>query len=567
MFKHVLLGFGTMCAALTFLFVPQFAHAAALTSTNVEPATLVAGATGTATVTFTTATSIPADGKIVVTFANTYEITATPTVVCSPSIDGTLSILQVGLIVTITRQNDGTIQTSGVETCTITNVKNRSAVGSTSTSTIETQDGTGTQLDVDAAVAADTIIAATLTSTSVQPVSGRPSVTGVVNVAFTMPTELEGSGKIKVTFPSGYVVSGVSSATCSTMTGTFTVSYSGQVVTIVRVPGLAEAAGIEACSISGITNPSTVGTTGTYTITTTDATDGVHATDAAVTGSDIANRSSSSTVFVPLTYTVTVMTPVSTDSYTSGDSVAVTWTSAGTGSFGFVNLSYSTDAGATWTSIATNEMNDGAYTWTVPTMTASAEVMLKVEGTDMVTVVATDMSDAFTVTAVDEAVAEDPATDDELGTGEIGHSYPAGTYIKGTSWSTVYYTDADGTRRPFLDSQTYFTYMPDFSNVVTVADEDLSEYMIGTPMLPKAGSVLIKVQSVNKVYALGENGMLRWITSESLAISIYGSAWADYVIDVPATAWSKFTVGEDIDAATDIEVDMNDMQTRAELNA
>ena len=49
---------------LISMFAANTAFAAALTSTNVEPATLLAGATGTATVDFTTVGAIPLDGKI-----------------------------------------------------------------------------------------------------------------------------------------------------------------------------------------------------------------------------------------------------------------------------------------------------------------------------------------------------------------------------------------------------------------------------------------------------------------------------------------------------------------------
>ncbi|KKW28533.1 MAG: hypothetical protein UY72_C0069G0007 [Candidatus Uhrbacteria bacterium GW2011_GWD2_52_7] len=58
---------------------------------------------------------------------------------------------------------------------------------------------------------------------------------------------------------------------------------------------------------------------------------------------------------------------------------------------------------------------------------------------------------------------------------------------------------------------------------------------------------------------------LRWITSEDVAIDMFGSSWADYVIDVNVTLFPRYESGSDIDDA--FTVDMNDMKTRVEVNA
>ena len=89
-------------------------------------------------------------------------------------------------------------------------------------------------------------------------------------------------------------------------------------------------------------------------------------------------------------------------------------------------------------------------------------------------------------------------------------------------------------------------------------------------MLPQAGTVLVKVESVNKVYVLDEVGgvsTLRWISSEDLAEELYGADWADYVIDVPVTAWSHFGIGDDVEDEGDGTVDRDALRTREALNA
>lgn len=274
--------------------------------------------------------------------------------------------------------------------------------------------------------------------------------------------------------------------------------------------------------------------------------------------------SSSPTTSSPLTYIVQVTSPVATAAYNAGDAIPVVWnTSSGTGSPSAVNLSYSTDGGLTYTSIVTGTANDGSYSWTAPSISA-ASVTIKVEGTDLVTVLGFAQSDAFSIGSTGSTTTDTSTVDTSPTSTTL---LPEGTVIKGTSWSTVYQIGADGTRRPFLDSQTFFSYYGSFDAVVTTSDEYLSNYNVGSPMLPKAGVVLVKVQSLNKVYALTDDSTLRWVTSESVATSLYGSAWADYVVDVPATAWGHFTVGADIVSASDLTVDRSVMQTRSALNS
>ncbi|MFA6497308.1 MAG: hypothetical protein WCT28_02625 [Patescibacteria group bacterium] len=533
----------------------------ALGSTNVQPATLIAGASGMATATFTMLNTLELDGKIEVTFPSGYGVTGATGGTCS-GMDGSFTTTVADQVVTLTRSG-GSTATIGAKTCTINAIVNPVTAGSTGTYMIKTRNSSGVVHDSDSAVTADTIVAATLTSTNVEPSNLRSATSSTATVYFTMVNALESTGKIVVTFPSGFNVTGATGGTCSTMNGSFTTAVAGQVVTLTRSGGDAEAAGAQICTISMIVNPGTAGSTGTYTITTTTSADAVHDTDAAVTADTITRTSSASEYSsTPLTYGIMMTLPVAADVFMPGDEIAIAWnTSSGTGTPSYVNLAYSTDGGVTSNSIIENTVNDGAYTWTAPSISAQSVTILA-EGTDLVTVLATDSSDAFSI-GTEESISDETSTD----SGDATTLLAEGTFMRGESWSTVYFIGADGARRPFLDSQTFFTYADDFSSVVNVTDESLTNYPIGAPMMAKAGSVLIKVQSVNNVYALEEGNILRWITSEALATELYGSNWADYVIDVPATAWGQFTIGDDIQSASEIDVDTSGMSTRSELNA
>lgn len=281
---------------------------------------------------------------------------------------------------------------------------------------------------------------------------------------------------------------------------------------------------------------------------------------------------------------VTITSPEAGDDFYPADRMLITWESVGTAPMGAANIYYSIDGGMLYTSIVKGITNDGSYEWTVPVM-ATTKGHIKVEGTDGVVVLASDESDAFAIITdsgeSQDGEEEDDATEDQIEAGEVMGTSPVtgemeviddvdpGDYIRGVSFDTVYWVDSDMVRHPFFDTQTYFTYQNSFDAVVEVSDATLSTLQLGSPILPKAGVVLVKIRSVDQVYALENNSEgeteLRWIASEEVAEDMYGSDWASYVIDIDVTLFGKFAVGDGIDAA--IEVDTSIMKTRMELNS
>jgi hypothetical protein len=256
----------------------------------------------------------------------------------------------------------------------------------------------------------------------------------------------------------------------------------------------------------------------------------------------------------------------------------IQWTSGGTGTMNFVNLYYTLD-GSTFSTIASNVVNNGSYNWTVPSAdTTTAKI--RVSGTDLSTTLATDTSVAFNIgTSATSADDEDEVT--APGTNVFGNSpvtgeieeiseLHAGDYFRALSYATVYYLAADGTRRPFNDSQTFFTWQNNFNNVKIVTDATLPVYSLGAPMLPKPGVVLIKITSNADVFALetdpnnANKALRRLIPDEATAAAIYGSSWADYVIDVDVTLFSRFTKGTEVSSS--YSPDLSIMKKRVNLH-
>lgn len=146
----------------------------------------------------------------------------------------------------------------------------------------------------------------------------------------------------------------------------------------------------------------------------------------------------------------------------------------------------------------------------------------------------------------------------------------AAVQISSPSFSTVYHVEDDSKRRAYINDTTYFTWHDSFDVVTEVEDSYLPTLSLSGLMLPKPGIVLVKIQSDPTVYALEENPddafspLLRAISSEEIAIEMYGEMWADFVIDVEPTFFSNFTDGFEITSA--FEVDTSIMKTRQQLS-
>ncbi|MCB9516336.1 MAG: S8 family serine peptidase [Candidatus Latescibacteria bacterium] len=74
---------------------------------------------------------------------------------------------------------------------------------------------------------------------------------------------------------------------------------------------------------------------------------------------------------------VTVTYPNGGETLTGGGSATITWTSQG--SFSTVNIDFSSNGGASWSTVVTGTANDGSYGWTVPS-TATTQGRIRVSG-------------------------------------------------------------------------------------------------------------------------------------------------------------------------------------------
>ena len=119
----------------------------------------------------------------------------------------------------------------------------------------------------------------------------------------------------------------------------------------------------------------------------------------------------------------------------------------------------------------------------------------------------------------------------------------AGDLIKCPDYSSVYYLADDDTRWVFPNEATFFTWYTDFDDVVDITCEELASYSIGEVVTYRPGTRLVKIMSINKVYAVEPGGVLRWIVTQSQAEDLYGATWNTRIDDVPDGFWGSYTEG------------------------
>lgn len=128
---------------------------------------------------------------------------------------------------------------------------------------------------------------------------------------------------------------------------------------------------------------------------------------------------------------------------------------------------------------------------------------------------------------------------------------PASGSLVKASLPAVYFVGGDGKRYVFPNEKTYKTWYADFSSVMTITDAELAALPIGGNVTYKPGVRMIKITSLPKVYAVSKGGALHWVTSEAVAVALYGANWNKMIDDVPDWAWVNYVESSDINSASD----------------
>lgn len=110
----------------------------------------------------------------------------------------------------------------------------------------------------------------------------------------------------------------------------------------------------------------------------------------------------------------------------------------------------------------------------------------------------------------------------------------------------VYVIDDHDMRHAFPSETVFKTWYQNFDDVAYIDPANLASYALGPNVTVRPGTWLVKVATNPKVYAVEPGGVLRWVTTEEIARTLFGTSWAQRIIDVPDTFWGNYTVGDPI---------------------
>jgi hypothetical protein len=113
----------------------------------------------------------------------------------------------------------------------------------------------------------------------------------------------------------------------------------------------------------------------------------------------------------------------------------------------------------------------------------------------------------------------------------------------------VYYVGSDERRHAFPNSRVFFTWYQNFDTVQEVSLTELAAYQLGSNVTYRPGVRMVKFASLNKAYAIENNGTLRWVKTEEVARSLYGTDWNEKIDDISDVFYNDYIFGPDIDLA------------------
>jgi len=282
---------------------------------------------------------------------------------------------------------------------------------------------------------------------------------------------------------------------------------------------------------------------------------------------------------------VTLSIPNGGATYTAGQQIGISWSSAD-GAYTSFRVSYSLDNGNTWAVLSSSVSgSSSSYTWTVPTI-STTQGLIKVEGIDSIGTVLALATSASTFIVVgttsspsannqpsaisnkqppaadttvagaydkDTALANTPDINTNMGLTAITTNNQqsgtppcaSGTLIKG-SFPAVYYCGADGKRHVFPNERVYFSWYKDFSNITVLKDSDLAKIPLGANVTYRPGSRLVKAQTSPKVYVVARGGVLRWLETEAVAARLYGADWNKHIDYITDAFFVNYKIGDPI---------------------
>ncbi len=140
------------------------------------------------------------------------------------------------------------------------------------------------------------------------------------------------------------------------------------------------------------------------------------------------------------------------------------------------------------------------------------------------------------------------------------NTVPAGSLVKVSGKSTVYYIGHDNKRYPFPSDKIFFTWYENFNSVLTINQTELLNHNLGGNITTRPGTKLVQFVNLDnegrivvddpKVYAVEPTGKIRWIKTAAIASALYGPTWEQKIIPTWNYLYTNYTLGTEISQAT-----------------
>lgn len=141
-------------------------------------------------------------------------------------------------------------------------------------------------------------------------------------------------------------------------------------------------------------------------------------------------------------------------------------------------------------------------------------------------------------------ILEDPVPADPL-----PPNIEIGSLVKLADSNAIYFIDQDNRLHAFSDLNTYNSWFSNFDNVQIISAEVFAAIPLGSNVTIRPGTHLIKIQTDPKVYVIEPYGVIRWLTSEQIALDLYGLDWNNKIVDVNPVFFADYQAGSDVSAS------------------
>lgn len=390
--------------------------------------------------------------------------------------------------------------------------------------------------------------------------SGTASGTGMFSHAGTFSayvTCIDEAGNIGTGSTTTITVSAASTDTTAPTISTVTPTTATQDSAVTLAITATDASGMQDCRLYVDDNDQgemTAGSSGAYTRSYTFASSGAHTAYARcgdAVGNEGSGTSATITVAAAAATTSDTVDPtvgaITPDTATEDSAVTLQVSVEDSGGMGtcllYVNSSY----------IGVMTIADGHATRSY-TFTDDGDAVANAYCTDAAGNSTRGDSTTITIAAAEEEDEEAEAVEEADAGNLIKMACPGGEDVNDPC-RAVYYLGEDGKRHAFPNENVYFTWYADFDDVIIVTDDYLASIMLGSNVTYHPGTTMVKFPSLSTVYAVGEEGELRAITSEEVATSIFGATWNEQIDDISEAFYGNYEFGDDIDATSDFDPD------------